>query len=90
MLARGEAPPRAPGVEAPCSLSPHQKKRLHAVVESSGEFRGGNHQYLARTNSSGLAESRLKLGDKTGFHTVEATIKGNNRAKVEFRILSKA
>lgn len=60
-----------------------------SLTMGAGEFQGGNHQYLARTNLSGLAESRLKLGNKTGFHTVEAKIKGNGSAAVEFRILSR-
>jgi hypothetical protein len=60
-----------------------------SLTMGAGEFQGGNHQYLARTNLSGLAEGRLKLGNKTGFHTVEAKIKGNGSAAVEFRILSR-
>lgn len=60
-----------------------------SLTMGAGEFQGGNHQYLTRTNLSGLAEARLKLGNKTGFHTVEAKIKGNSSGAVEFRILSR-
>jgi hypothetical protein len=60
-----------------------------SLTMGAGEFQGGNRQYVVRTNMTGMAECRLKLGNQTGFHTVEAKIKGNRTAAVEFRILSK-
>ncbi|RMI00530.1 MAG: hypothetical protein D6681_11250 [Calditrichaeota bacterium] len=59
------------------------------VTLGEGSFAGGNHQYVTRTDASGVAESRLRLGNKTGFHAVEAVVKGL-KEKAEFRILSKA
>ena len=58
------------------------------VSMGSGTFQDGNDQVSVQSDASGVAEARLKLGEKTGFHTVEASLNGGRKSKLEFRVLS--
>ena len=59
------------------------------LTMGSGKFPDGKPQFIARSDAAGMVEARLRLGDKTGFHVVEAALNGR-KPVVEFRLLSKS
>lgn len=59
------------------------------LTMGAGKFPDGKAHFIARSDAAGMVEARLRLGDKTGFHVVEAALNGRKPA-VEFRLLSKS